>query len=271
MPSRHCLCISLLLTVASLTGCGNPVHQTPEPISLQISGSTSMAPVLLALSEAYMQRSPHAHVAVQGGGSGTGLAELRDGEVALAAVSWRDTGQATRADLQYVAVGRDALAIIVHPKNPVAGLTTLQLRALYRGEILDWAALGGAPLAPSVVSREDGSGSRAAFQALVLGGDRVTLNALVMPNSQAMVNYVAEHPEAIGYVSISMLNGEVRTLPIEGVLPDAESVSQGAYHLVRTLYLVTPQGLPVRTQQFLDFVLSAPGQTIFAGHNVALR
>ena len=161
--------------------------------------------MLRELGQAYQARHPNVLVDVQGGGSAIGISLLNAGEADLAAVSWQEEGSQPPDGLSAVPIGRDAVAIIVHPQNRVKGLTLLQVRAIYRGEILDWAAFGGPAEEPIVVSREDGSGTRTAFEALTMGGDRVTLNALVMPTSAAVVDYVAQHRAAIGYVTMAAL------------------------------------------------------------------
>lgn len=122
-----------------------------------------------------------------------------------------------------------------------------------------------------VASRENGSGTRAAFEAIVMSGERVTLNALVLPSSQAVVDYVATHATAIGYVSMAELNEKVRALPLEDAAPTAANVRAGAYHLTRVLYLYTPAPVSATTQTFLDYVLSPAGQAIVAQHHIPLR
>jgi phosphate transport system substrate-binding protein len=271
MSKRLICALSLILAIGTVTGCGNSTRQTPEPATLRISGSSSMAPALNALSVAYTERNPQAIVQVLGGGSSIGLQELQTGEVEIAALSWQSDDQPISDSFQYVTIARDAIAIIVHPKNNVSGLTTLQLRAIYRGEILDWTTLGGPAAEPLVISREDGSGTRAGFEAMVMGGDRVTLNALVMPSSQAMIDYVATHPRAIGYVSMASLTEDVRTVAIEETTPNQHNTRSGAYHLTRELHLVTPKPMPVQTREFLDFVLGQAGQSILETYHVALR
>ena len=268
-PVRTLFCA---LVIGLITACGNPARQTPAPVTLRISGATSMHACLEDLANAYRERAPHVRFEVLDGGSTIGLSELANGDdVEIAAVSWLAVNHPTPATLAAIPVGRDALAIIVHPRNLAPGLTTLQLRAIYRGEILGWDAVGGPAIEPLIISREDGSGTRAAFETLVMGGDRITLNALVMPSSQAVVFYVASHPEAIGYVSMAALSEQVRPLPIEGRMPAEEDVRDGAYHLTRVLYLVTSSPASDEAQVFLDFVLSPSGQAIVNRHHVALR
>ncbi len=230
-----------------------------------------MMPVLRELGQAYQARHPNVLVDVQGGGSGIGVSLLGAGAADLAAVSWQEEGSQPPKGLSAAPIGRDAVAIVVHPQNRVKGLTLLQVRAIYRGEILDWAALGGPAEEPIVVSREDGSGTRTAFETLTMGGDRVTLNALVMPTSVAVVDYVARHRAAIGYVTMAALTDTVRAVPVEELLPSPANVRSGAYHLSRALYLYAPDPAPPATQAFVDFVLSPAGQAIVAKFHVPLR
>jgi phosphate transport system substrate-binding protein len=261
-----------LCTVAVLLcACGGPQMATPAPATVRIAGSTSLEPVLAELAQAYEAAHPHVLLDVRGGDTAIGLEQLRSGQIDLAAISWKPEGALPPADIVTVPVARDGVAIVVHPRNTLSGLTLVQLRALYRGETLDWSAVGGAGGEPVIVSREDGSGTRAAFEALVMGDARVTLNALVMPTNQAVVDYVASHRNAIGYVSTAVLTDTVRAVPMEDVVPTATTLRSGAYPLGRVLYLCAPQPTPPATQAFLDFVLSPAGQAIVARRLAPMR
>jgi phosphate transport system substrate-binding protein len=230
-----------------------------------------MKPALEALTTAYHAAHPHELFDLRGGGSALGLQDLLAGRADIAAVSWKAEGEAELPGVQATPIARDGLLVLIHPSNKVGGLTLLQLRALYRGETLDWAALDGSPGEPVIVSREDGSGDRQAFEALVMGSDRVTLNALVMPTAQAVADYVARHPTAVGYVSMAQLRDDVRALPIEEVAPTPEQIRAGAYHLGRLLYVYVHKEPSPAVRSFLDFVVSPAGQEIIAQHHVAVR
>lgn len=265
--------LSLLagLLAALLPGCAGQPTAEPPPISLRVAGSTSLEPVLEALAEAYQAQHPNVLVDVRGGGSMVGLEALRQGQADLAAVSWQPVADRRTDGMQAVPIARDGIALVVHPRNTIPGLTLLQTRALFRGETPDWAALGGAGAETSIVSREDGSGTRMAFEALAMGDERVTLNALVMPTSQAVVDYVASHRGAVGYVTTGALTDSVRAVPVEDVAPAAAAVRAGAYSLGRVLYLYAPDPAPPAAAAFLDFVLGPAGQAIVAQHLTPIR
>jgi phosphate transport system substrate-binding protein len=262
----------LLLALSTLTaGCAGAVRGRSEPVTLRIAGSSSMRPLLEELAQAYGDSDSGTLFEIRGGGSMLGLEDLHNGRTDIAAVSWKAEGEPDPSGVQAAPIARDGIVLIVHPSNRTPGLTLLQLRALYRGETLDWAELGGSTGEPLIISREDGSGDRRAFETLVMGDDRVTLNALVMPTAQAVVDYVARHPAAIGYVSLAQVRDDVRALPIEDVGPTSAAIQAGAYHLGRLLYLYVNTSPPEEVRRFLDFVLSPAGQAIVARHHAALQ
>jgi phosphate transport system substrate-binding protein len=261
------LVVGLLL----MSACTGSLGSRTGPVQLRISGSTSMRPLLEDLARSYEAAHAGVRVELSGGDSATGIQDLQSGDSDLAAVSWKTESGPSVSGLQAVPVARDGLVIIVHPANRVSGLTLLQLRALFRGESLDWNALGWTAGEPVIVSREDGSGDRQAFESLVMGGDRVTLNALVMPTASAVVDYVSRHPAAIGYVSLAQIGEAVRPLAIEDAVPSRERVAAGSYHLGRLLYLYTSNAPSATSRSFLDYVLSPAGQAVVSKYHAPVR
>lgn len=259
MSRRRFVALALLLF---LVACGEPVLTPPEPVFLQASGSTALAPLVAELAAAYAERDPLVTVEVSGLGTAYGLDALRRGEADIALASWLP------ADLpsSWLAtpIARDGIAVIVHPDNPLDGLGLLQLQDLFGGRAYEWSAVGGRVAQGSVqpVSREQGSGTRAAFEVLVMGDQPVTPLAVVAPSPQAVVEYVAGHTHALGYVSMRQVTPDVKALKIEGELPTPETASQGSYPLSHELWLVTADPPPEAVQRFLDFVRGPAGQQI---------
>ena len=188
-----------------------------------------------------------------GGGSAVGLGELRGGEADLAAVSWQAGRGTSCPGLQAIPVARDASPSSCIPRNTMPGPDPAATPRALSGRDAGLGAPGWPGGEPVVISREDGSGTRAAFEALVMGGDRVTLNALVMPTSQAVVDYVATHRAAIGYVSMACYRRLCAPCPVEDVPPTAPLSAPAPTTWPHALSL-RASAAPPRTQAFLDFV-----------------
>jgi phosphate transport system substrate-binding protein len=250
-----------------LSGCGGV--EPPEAVYLRAAGSTAMMPLVEKLAQAYAQKEPNVTIEVSGGGSRLGLERVRGGEVHIGLVSWLAEGRAE--SLSAAVIARDGLALVVHPANKLQGLTLLQARDLFSGRILAWEEIGGTGGEVQVISREDGSGDREAFETLVMGSRRVTLNAIVMPSSRAVVEYVTEHRNAVGYVSMGYADSSVRVLAVEGLTPTPENVSRGEYHLTRDLILLTRPDAPPEVKAFVRFALSPQGQTVVGANYGRVR
>jgi phosphate transport system substrate-binding protein len=260
-----------VFAILLLSACAPAPAATPAPMALTIAGSTSAAPLLNDLVTAFQLQNPNVLVTVRGGGTGGGLAELRSGRVDLAALSWVGEGQSTPEGIQLTPLARDAIVVIVHPTNPITNLTSLQLRALYRGETLDWTVLGGLAGEPEIISREEGSGTRAAFEALAMDNDRVTLNARVMPTSETVVAHVSSEPLAIGYVTLASVDERVSAVPLEGVPPSLDSARAGDAFLTRLLYLAAPSRPSQAASAFIAFATSRQAQPTIAQRYVPVR
>jgi phosphate transport system substrate-binding protein len=220
------------------------------------------------LGQAYTEQQEYVTVDVQGGGSRLGIALARENRIDIGTASRKPTAgeekdpETGAKRLWWTAIAQDGIALVVHPQNAVKDLTLPQARDIFFGRILDWEEIGGTPGEIVVVSREDGSGTREVFEETVMGDKRVTLTAIVMPSSEAVVEYVARHPTAIGYVSMGYLSSQVKALPVEGVSPTPDDIQSGGYPLIRPLYLLTGQGPTGEVKSFIEFALSPAGQTV---------
>ena len=251
--------ILCLISLSLLASCNRHAVEPTEPVHLKMTGSTSMQPLVEELAQAYTERHKQVTIAVEGRGSLLGIELVRQGEVDIGMTSGKEPEDVS---LWSTPIALDGIAIVVHPQNQVEGLTLLQLQDIFFGRIWNWKDVRGQVGEIVAISREDGSGTRAVFEELVMQGKRVTPTAVVMPSSRAVVEYVAGHPEALGYVSMGYLSEEVRVLEIEGMKPTPQSVRQGSYHLLRPLFLTT-RGEPTdEIKGFIDFVLSPTGQSI---------
>jgi phosphate transport system substrate-binding protein len=167
-------------------------------------------------------------------------------------------------DLVIHTIARDGIAIVAHPDVPVDGLTNDQVKSIFAGEITNWNQVGGPDKPIIVVSREEGSGTRAAFEEMVMGkeGPPIVDTAILQPSNGAVRTTVSTTPDSIGFLSFGYLDESVKVLTIDGVEATEANAASGDYPIVRPLNLLTkgePAGL---VKAWLDFILSDEGQAI---------
>lgn len=124
----------------------------------------------------------------------------------------------------------------------------------------------------SVISREDGSGTRGAFTELFEiedadGNDATTTSAVVTNSTSVMMTTVAGDPNSIGYISLGSLNDTVKAVEIDGVAPSADGVKDGSYKVARPFNVVAGQNLSDVAQDFLNFIMSSDGQAVVSEEN----
>ena len=252
--------------------CGTPLLVTPVPVTVRVAGSTTFAAALHDLAAAYQTLHPNVLIDMRQSGCEAGVRALvqRRGRIWPSSPGSPRMLRCRQASSSSP-VARDAVALIVHPTNTMRGLTLLQAKSLYQGEVQDWQALGGPALEPIVVSREDGSGTRGAFEALVMGNERVTLNALIMPSTQAVVDYVAAHPAR--WLRVRRRRGRSRPGPeVSKTFCHHRPACRTARTLWRgIIYVYRLATVPPAARAFADFMLTPAGQAIIARHHVPLR
>lgn len=251
--SRFWLFASLMVVLGSCTRA--PREQ------LTLAGSTSLQPVTERWADAYRARRPEVFVSVQGGGSTAGVRAALAGAAQIG-LSSRELTPAESSRLRAVAVARDGIALVVHPQNPVRDLTLRELRALYAGKVRDWSSLAGRRTPITAITREEGSGTRAAFEALVMAGQTIGSSTLVQDSAGAVRQMVASDPAGIGYISIGLVDATVRAVRLDGVIADEASIDAGTYPLVRPFLFVLPQVRDARAADFLEWVTGPEGHAL---------
>ena len=273
----------LLLISILLAGCRSAsAAATPgRPAEyIENRGSDTLVNLALAWAELYQQEHPEVRISVSGGGSGVGLTALLNGTVDIANASRQikpeESAQAQAHGIQPVEfiVARDAIAVIVHPDNPVGQLTLQQLSDVYSGRINNWSGVGGENRPIVRLSRETNSGTHVYFLETVvrLGQpDNHTLfstDTLLLPSSEGIVNEVRQNPNAIGYDGLGYVPPDLKTIAIARgpgkvyVLPSATTVNDRTYPIARDLYMYTA-GEPTGTVKvYLEWVLGPEAQAV---------
>jgi phosphate transport system substrate-binding protein len=246
--------LSVLLIILSVMGCQRSTS------GITVVGSTSVQPFAELLAEEYMALHPKSHIYVQGGGSTAGIEAVKN-RAAPIGMSSRSLLPEEK-QLYAVTIARDAIAVIVHPKNPILGLPLDTIKEVFTGKIKNWKDLGGPSHDVILVTREEGSGTREAFQKLVMGKAEISPESLVQDSNGAIRQVVSSDPNAIGYISLGLVNEKVKALSISGVQPSAAHIENGQYTLVRPFLFVFNTEPSGEAKSFLDFVLSPGAQKL---------
>lgn len=255
--------VALALLVALtfvFAGCGKTEKVT-------LTGSTSVAPLMRKLAAAYEKENKNVRISVGEGGSSQGVKDTQEGknDIGMASRDLKDT----ETGLDKVQIAYDGVAVIINNQASIEGnnVTNEQLYALYAH---------GTPIGSITlpVSREDGSGTREAFDEKIADADGNKLIDLTefasgtqyYNSTNLVMTDVAGNVSKLGYISMGSLNDTVKTVRYNGVEPTVANVKNGTYKLQRPFMIVTKSGVELSkaAQDFIDFILSEAGQKIVA-------
>ncbi len=270
----------------ALIACGG--SERVSRTLIQNKGSDTLVNVAQAWAEAYAQINPNVAVAVTGGGSGTGIAALIGGSVDIANSSRSmeeeefEMANGRGVVPNELIVGYDALAVYIHPDNPIDRFTLGQLADIYgeNGTTESWSQLGitvpGCSSDEIVrVSRQNSSGTYVYFQEAILGESDLKLGSRDMAGSSEVVGLVEKTACAIGYSGLAYATEEVKVpclMTEDGgncIAPSTASAVDGTYPIARPLFMYTngqPEGV---TKDYIDWILSDEGQCIILNKGYA--
>ncbi len=277
---------TLAATAIFITGCnkkGATEGGKSGTVALQNIGSDTMVNLAQAWAEAYAQVAPGVSVEVSGGGSGIGVAALINGTCDIANSSRSlEKEEEEKATAKYGGkhpvehlVAYDALAIYVHPSNPLNEISVEQLSDLFRdgGKISKWSDLGVA--APGGqdeivrISRQNNSGTYHYFREAVLGKKSdFRPGSRDMSGSKDVVELVGNTPGAIGYSGIGYRTDKVKVLKVSkktgeaAVEPSIKTALDKSYPIARPMFMYAPPGAKPQVDAYLKWITSAPGQAI---------
>lgn len=234
-------------------------------------GSSSVTPLIEVFGETYMEKNSTVFIEVQGPGSSAGVKAARNGSADLGLSSRNLRPFEKEAALIEKIVARDGIAVIVNPKNQLAGLTASQVAAIYKGDITNWKDVGGADKPIVAITRDTASGTRGAFEDVLklkrkLSGKKISAisqRAQVANGNGALKTMVASNPFAIGYISLGTLDSSVNALAVDGVAASVENVKNGSYKVARPFLVLYREGKPsAEAEKFLSWMDSEEAQTL---------
>ena len=273
----------LLLCLTLLAACGGRPDRSSESGATQTienKGSDTMVNLALAWAEAYAEVRPEVRISVTGGGSGTGIAAMINGTVAVANASRKmkpeemDEARANGIEPVEHIIAGDAIAVVLHPSNPVDGLSIAQLSAIFTGQITNWHQVGGENRPIVLLSRESNSGTHVYFLERVVregikNDDRLfSPDTLLMPSSEGISNEIRQNPNAIGYDGLGYVTHDQKMLCVIDkpggpcVSPAVETVQDGTYPIARPLFMYTAGEPTGAMREYLDWILDPEGQAL---------
>lgn len=273
------LAASALLAL-TLAGCGNDTttdtaSDTTEDTSastlsgsVATNGSTSMEEVMGVLTEQFTNDNPDVSVTYDPTGSGTGIEAAANGTADIGLSSRALTEEETASGLVGTEVALDGIAVIVNADSPVADLSVEQIAQIFTGEITDWSEVGGDAGEIACIGREANSGTRDGFESITGTEDACVLSQ-ELNSTGAVIQAVSSSPNAIGYASLSAVEGQdgIKAITVGGVACTEETVKDGTYEIQRPFVFVTKEGaaLSEAAQAFFDFATSADASELIAG------
>ena len=240
--------------------------------SISLAGSTSMEKLCEAMSESFMEKYPDINVTAEYTGSGAGIESLEAGSVDIGNSSRNLKDSELEAGAVENIVAIDGIAVIVDKDNTVADLSSDDLGKIYKGEVTNWSELGGNDEAIVVIGRENGSGTRTAFEEL-LGLEDACKYAQELDSTGGVLAKVASTPGAIGYVSLDVVDDTVNTVSLNGAEASEESILAGNYLLSRPFVMATKGEISEQNElvkTWFDYIASEDGQAVIKGLGLIL-
>ena len=242
---------------------GNASRSVSQPYTIEVGGSTSVTPLMELLAEGYHGVKSHIKVNINGTGSGDGISNA--GKIYQIGMSSRElTPTEQGAGLKETVIAIDGIAVIVNANNPVSNLRIEQIRDIYTGAVTDWAQVSGGTKSGkiAVVSREEGSGTRGAFEELVGFQGKLVAGANESTSTGAIKAGIVQNVDAIGYISLGSIDDTIKAISVEGVAATNSNVTNGSYKIARPFIILTGSDVHQESAAFIDWIMSSAGQNI---------
>jgi phosphate transport system substrate-binding protein len=233
--------------------------------TVRVSGSSALQPLVNAAKEKYETANKGVSIDVSAGGSKKGLADVASGAVQIgdSDIFAPEDLRAQLVDHKVAVAGFAAMANKGDFNEKVPALSLDQLAKVFAGEIKNWKDIGGKPQPIVVINRAAGSGTRAVFGNIVLGGDKF-VESQTEDNSGALVTKLKQTKGAISYLALSFKDDDLVTFALKGdggaIEANAANIESGAYPIWSYEHMYTKGEAAGSAKTFLDYVASADFQ-----------
>lgn len=240
--------------------------------TISLAGSTSMEKVCEALMEGFMEKYPEVTVTTEYTGSGAGMEAVALKKVDIGNASRGVKDEEKEKGVVENIIALDGIAVITSKDNAVGDLSKEQLTSIYKGEISNWNELGGEDSAIVVIGRENGSGTRSAFEELLKVED-VCMYAQELDSTGAVLAKVAATDGAIGYVSLDVVDETVKSVALDGVEASEANILDGKYILSRPFVMATNGEIEAQSdlvKTWFEYIKSDEGKEIISSVGLIL-
>lgn len=222
-------------------------------VNLTASGSTALLPLVKESAQGYQAAHSDVKISVSGGGSYVGISQASSRSVDIGDSDVIAPGNSGLKDHKVCVVG---FGVIANPSSGVKALNRKQLRDIFSGKITNWKQVGGKDGQITVINRPRASGTRAVFNATVMGTAHISEQGLVEDSSGTVVNMVSSTPGAISYVALGYTKGKpVNVLRVDGVAATEENIERGKYAIWSYEHMFTHPGGPSQAEDFIRYVM----------------
>ncbi len=220
-------------------------------------GSTAILPLVKQAATDYQGAHPDVKISVSGGGSFVGIAQASSGAADMGDSDVVAPGNAGLVDHKVAVVG---FAIIVNPSAGVENLNSSQVRDIFSGRVTNWNQVGGKDQQIVVINRPRTSGTRAVFNATIMGVSKIAESSMVEDSSGAVTTMVGSTPGAVTYVSLAYTkNKPVTILKINGVEPSPAAIRVGRYPIWSYEHIFTRGKARSDVEAFINFIANDNG------------
>jgi len=262
------LAASLLGPALFTSGC-----RRPQAEQIVVTGASTVYPIVQMAAEE-LRRTNGLNVMGQGGGSTRGFEDCIAGRNSLGAMA-RELTPEEKAQVIAFPIAYDGVGIVVHASNQIAGVTTDDLRRIYRKQVTNWSGLGGQNASIVVVHKAEGHALREVFMNYtgLTPDEMLKFTDVTAGDNAQVIRVIANTPNAIGYVSLGEVikaaeaGQPVRLVKFNGIEPVMENVTNKTYPLFHPLYLISKGEPKGGSRVLLDFLRSPEGKAIIRQGN----
>lgn len=215
-------------------------------------GSTALLPLVKQSATDYASSHSDVKISVSGGGSFVGIAQAASGAADMGDSDVVAPGNAGLVDHKVAVVG---FAIAANPAAGVTNLSAKQIRDVFAGRVTNWKQVGGKDQQIVVINRPRTSGTRAVFNATMMGTSKISESGLTEDSSGAVTTMVATTPGSVTYVSLSYTKDKpVTVIKVNGVAPTPDNIRSGKYPIWSYEHIFTKGKAKPEVESFINFV-----------------